>query len=200
MKLWYSPTSPFVRKVLMTAIEAGIEHDIEKIACGPLGPTGAIAADNPLGKVPALRTDDDEVLFDSRVICEYLDSLHGGDKIFPPAGAARWTALRRAELADGAVDAGILAMMETRRPAEEQSAAWIEKQKSVVGLALDALEGEADTLGDSVDISTITICCALGWIEFRNVLGDWRASRPALADWYAGFSARQSALATEPAE
>jgi len=200
MQLWYSATSPYVRKVVMAAKELGLDGRIENIASGPLGPSGAIAADNPLGKVPALRTDSGDVIIGSRVICEYLDSLHDGAKLFPSPGADRWRVLKVCELADGAMDAGILAIMETRRAADEQSPGWIEKQKAVVGLALDALEGEADALGQDADIATITVCCALGWLEFRNIVEDWRANRPALADWYAGFSARPSALATEPAD
>jgi len=202
MQLHANAASPFVRKVRVAALETGLDARIEKIERRqtPVAADAALNADNPLGKIPCLITDEGLALYDSRVICEYLDSLHDGKKLFPAPGPERWRALKVCELADGAMDAGILALMETRRPADEQSPGWIEKQKAVVDLALDALEIEADGLGSEADIATITVCSALGWIEFRSVVEDWRNDRPALADWYAGFSARPSALATEPRE
>ena len=114
MKLCYSPTSPYVRKVVVTAMETGLEPGIERIANNVWDPATDIAATNPLGKVPALTTDDGAVLFDSPVICEYLDSLHDGAKLFPAAGPARWRALRQQALCDGILDAGILRMLEGR--------------------------------------------------------------------------------------
>src|SRR3546814_18835248 len=102
MKLYYSPSSPYVRKVSIVALEAGLDGRIERIpaATTPVAPNEAVAKANPLAKVPTLVTDDGEMLFDSRVICEYLDSLHQGAKLFP-AGAARWRALRLQALGDG---------------------------------------------------------------------------------------------------
>ena len=117
MKLRYSPTSPYVRKVTVTAQETGVQPRIERVPTVTTDPASGLAKDNPLGKVPTLILDDGERLYDSPVICEYLDGLHGGAKIVPPAGPERWVALRRQALADGILDAAVLRLMETRRPA-----------------------------------------------------------------------------------
>ena len=148
MKLRYSPASPYVRKCLALAHEAGLAGRIDLVPTVTADPCSGLANDNPLGKIPALATDDGQVLFDSPVICEYLDSLHGGGKFLPPAGPARWTALRRQALADGLLDAALLRRYESARPADEQSPGWHDKQKAVITRALDALEAEADRLGD----------------------------------------------------
>ena len=122
MKLRYSLTSPYVRKVVVCALELGIDGRIERIATNTADPANGLAADNPLAKVPALITDDVGPLYDSPVICEYLDSLQGAPKLHP-AGAARWPALRRQALADGMLDAAILRRLEEMRPKGEQSPA-----------------------------------------------------------------------------
>ena len=136
-----------------------------------------IAEDNPLGKIPALFTDSGHILYDSPVICEYLDSLHDGANLFPSAGGARWTALRRQALADGILDAGVGRRLESRRPEDEQSANWIKRYQGVVARGLDALEGEASDLQDRITIGHIAIGCMLGWLEFRFPDEDW-AGRP----------------------
>jgi len=203
MKLCYSPTSPYVRKVTMTALETGTHDQIERVLMFPAGPATDVAKVNPLGKVPALTLDDGSVLYDSPVICEYLDSLGGGCGLFPTTGPERWNILRLQALADGVLDAGILILMEGRRPEGERSPDWVTRQKLAMTQGLDAMEAGVDALGGSggeaVTIAHITFCAALGWIDFRSVI-DWRESCPALADWYAAYSARPSAMATEPAD
>jgi glutathione S-transferase len=198
MKLRYSLTSPFVRKVAILVIETGLDSRIERIATNTNDPASGLKRENPLGKVPSLTLDDGTILFDSPVICEYLDSLHSGAKMIPSAGEARWTALRRQALGDGIMDAAILRRLESRRPSGEQSAAWIETQRAKVVAGLDALEGEADKLGDGVDIGLIAIACALGYLDFRFADEDWRRSRPKLARWFAGIARRASVQATAP--
>ena len=200
MKLRYSPTSPYVRKVLVMALETGLDGRIERIPTNVWDPETDIGADNPLGKVPALITDGGEVLFDSPVICEFLDSLHDGQKLFPPAGGVRWTALRRQALADGILDAAVLRLLESRRAAGERSDGWAEHQKGAALRALDAFEEEADALGDAVTIGHVAIGCALGYVDFRVAGDNWRDGRPALADWFEGFAERPSMAATVPAD
>jgi glutathione S-transferase len=201
MKLRYSPASPYVRKCLALAHEAGLAGRIDLVPTVTADPCSGLANDNPLGKIPALATDDGQVLFDSPVICEYLDSLHGGGKFLPPAGPARWTALRRQALADGLLDAALLRRYESARPADEQSPGWHDKQKAVITRALDALEAEADRLGDPagpVDVGRIAIGCALGYLDFRFAADAWREGRPKLARWYEDFAKRPSMAATVP--
>ena len=111
MKLHYNAASPFVRKVMAVAIETGQEDRLAPVTrmMTPVKPDAELVLDNPLGKIPCLLTDDGAVLYDSRVVCEYLDSLHDGPKMFPAGGPARWTALRRQAEGDGIMDAGVLA-------------------------------------------------------------------------------------------
>jgi len=193
MKLRYSPTSPYVRKVLATAIELGLETRIERIS------TDDLVTDNPLSKVPALTMDDGEVLYDSPVICEYLDSLHQGARLFPPAGTARWRALRQQALCDGVLDAAILRMLESKRRPE--ALRWpdeIAKQGGKVARALDRLEAEAADLEGPLTIGQIAVGCTLGYLDFRFGDEDWRPTHPKLAAWHAEFAKRPSMLETVP--
>jgi glutathione S-transferase len=203
MKLHHSVASPYVRKVMAVAIETGLEDRIEPIGrvVTPVKPAPGLVADNPLGKIPCLVTDDGAALYDSRVICEYLDGLHDGPKIFPQAGPARWTALRRQAEGDGILDAALLARYETfLRPEERRWPEWLDGQKLKFGRALDALETETAAFEGTVDIGTIAIGCALGYLDFRFGADDWRATRPRLAAWFEGFARRPSMARTAPAE
>jgi glutathione S-transferase len=202
MRLHYNAASPYVRKVMAVAIETGLEERLEPIrrTMTPIAPDADLVADNPLGKIPCLVTDDGAVLYDSRVICEYLDSLHAGPKMFP-AGAKRWPALRRQATADGILDAAVLTRYETfLRPEECRWPQWIEGQKLKFRRALDSLEGEAAAFGDTVDIGTIAIACALGYLDFRYADENWRAARPRLAAWLKRFAERPSIARTAPSE
>lgn len=203
MKLHYNRASPFVRKVMAVVIETGLEDRIEPVTrlMTPIQPDADLVRDNPIGKVPCLVTDDGTALYDSRVVCEYLDSLHDGPKMFPAAGPARWTALRRQAEGDGIMDAGVLARYETfLRPQERRWPEWIDAQKLKFRRALASLEDEAGTFGDTVDIGTITIGCALGYLDFRYADEDWRPARPQLAAWFERFAARPAMARTAPVE
>jgi len=198
MKLRYSPLSPYVRKVMAVAHEIGLEGKIQTIVTDTRRGDPELNKENPLGKVPTLVTDGGETLYDSRVIAEYLDSLHDGAKIFPPAGGARWTALRRQALADGIMDAALLGVYEKLRPEGEQSASWVLKLKSKVSQGLEVLEEEAEEFGDGFDIGLLAIGCALGYLDLRYGDDNWRGDHPALADWFEIFSDRPSMTATAP--
>ncbi len=202
MKLYHSAASPFVRKALVAAHETGLTERIEiaTIALTPVASNAELNEENPLGKIPALVLEDGTTLFDSRVICEYLDTLHEGPRLFPAAGPERWTAIRRQALADGLLDAAILGRYETfLRPAERQWTDWIDGQRAKFRRALDALESEADRFGETVDIGTIAAACATDYLDFRSLDDGWRDSRPRLAAWLEGFAARPSMQATRPA-
>lgn len=194
MKLRFSGTSPFVRKVVIQALETGLDSKIERITTATTDP--ALAKENPLSKVPSMTLDDGTHLYDSPVICEYLDSLHGGPKMFPAAGPARWTALRRQALGDGMMDAAVARRGESRRPANEQSPAGMELQRAKVAAGLDVLEAEADKLGSGIDIGLISIACALGYLDFRFASEDWRKGHPKLARWFEAFAKRPSMQST----
>lgn len=197
MKLRYSPTSPYVRKVTVTALETGLDKKIERILTIPASAPD-LPSDNPLGKVPTLILDNGDRLFDSPVIVEYLDGLHSGAKIVPTSGDARWKALRLQALADGILDAAVLRLMETRRPATEQSKAWMERQRTVVNRGLDWLEQHVAGLDDTVTIGNITVAIVGDYLDFRFGAEDWRQGRPKLAEWQKRFASRASLKATYP--
>ena len=202
MKLYHSPASPFVRKALVAAHETGLAERIEivTVALTPVESNAELDEENPLGKIPALILEDGTALFDSPVICEYLDTRHDGPRLFPAGGPERWTALRRQALADGLLDAAILCRYETfLRPAERQWTDWVDGQRAKFRRALDALEGEADSFGDAVDIGTIAAGCAADYLDFRSLDDGWRDTRPRLAGWLEGFVERPSMQATRPA-
>ena len=196
MKLHFSPASPYVRKTLVTAHEAGLADKIEKMANSPWEEND-LSNDNPIGKVPALILDDGTVLFDSRVICEFLDATSDAPSLFP-AGPARWNALRLAAMGEGIMDAGVGITIERRKSDAEPSDWYIDRQKEKIARTVDALDSEADQLQGPLDIGQITVGCALGYILFRDFIGDWRPERPALAAWYDSFAQRPSMRATEP--
>ena len=145
----------------------------------------ALQAVNPLSKVPTLVTDDGQSLFDSPVICEYLDSQGDAAKLFPPAGPARWTALRQQALADGILDATQPRRREVALPQDQGRQEYIALQQGKVTRALDSLEAEADSLGALTTIGEITIGCALGYLDFRFPHEPWRPGHPKLEAWYA---------------
>lgn len=197
MKLYFSPASPFVRKVRVTAHELGLSDEIElvSISLTPVSPHDGVRSTNPIGKIPTLIMDDGTALYDSPVICEYLDALVGGHRIFPSSGSTRWTALRRQALADGIMDAAVLTRYEEAvRPKDLRWQAWVDGQFLKIRTALDVLEHE--DLEGVFDIGTISIACALGYLDLRFASEGWRTSRPRLAAWLATVGKRPSLAAT----
>jgi glutathione S-transferase len=201
MKLFATDTSPFARKVLVAARELGLADRIEKVALrpSPLEANPALSAHNPLNKIPALLPDEGSALYDSAVICDYLDTLHDGRKLVPERGNTRFEVLRRQALCDGILEAGILVFYElSMRPQELHWAPWLDGQRQKVRQALDLLEGEAAGFGAEVDLGQICAGVTLGWLEFRKPVGDIRAGRPRLFAWYESFRQRPSMAATAP--
>jgi len=196
MKLRYATTSPFVRKVTVTALETGQDGEIERVKTSTADPE--LARHNPLNKIPALVLEDGTVLIDSAVICEFLDGRKGG-KLFP-TGPARWATLSRTALCDGIMDAAILRRYESLRPETLRSIEWDTRQKSKIDNSLAALEREAASYGDRVDIGTLTVAIMLDYLDFRFASEAWRDAHPVLAQWHKTFSARPSLKATMPAD
>jgi glutathione S-transferase len=182
MKLAYSPASPYVRKVMACAIKRGIDDRIERLKIGTTDP--ALLQYNPLSKVPTLMTDDGMSIYDSPVICEYLDSIGSAPGLFPAAGPARWRALTQMALGDGILDATQPRRRELTLPQDEGRKGYIELQQGKVRRAVDLLEKEADTLGALATIGEITIGCALGYLDFRYANEPWRPGHPKLEAWY----------------
>lgn len=196
MKLFYSPTSPYVRKVLACAILRGLDGRIETVPTNPhQSPPGLIGA-NPLSKVPCLVTDDGVALFDSPVICEYLDSLGDAAPLFPPAGAARWRALILQAMGDGILDAAVARRMEQGRPQEAARDAAMARMRAAAERSMDMLE--ATLPGEAADIGTVAVACALGYLDLRFAGEPWREGRPRLAAWFARMEAMPALARTAP--
>ena len=196
MRLFHSPTSPFVRKVMACAVARGVHAQIEKVSTDPWSSPPALLAHNPLAKVPCLVTDDGLALFDSRVICEYLDSVGGDAPMFPPQHAARWRALKFQAVGDGIMDAAVLARNESARPREDARDGVIARQKDAIARALDLLESGPPAT--HIDIGSITVACALGYLDLRHAALRWREARPRLARWHAELSATPEMTETAP--
>lgn len=200
MQLFTSPTTPFGRKAMVLIRESGLEgRVIETVVSGsPLDP-GSIPLDqNPLGKIPALVLGDGQAIYDSRVICRYLDQVSGAG--FYPTGDVLWPVLTLEATADGILEAALLMVYEGRlRPEEFRFAPWVEGQWGKVGRVLDALEGNwMPLLGGPITMAHVAIAVALGYLDFRHADRDWRADRPQLAAWEAGFAKRPAMQATKP--
>ena len=200
MKLLYSGASPYVRKVMVVAHETGQVDRLELVpsSVAPTLVNPEVAAENPLVKVPTLVIEGGQhSLFDSRVIAEYLDTLHGGRRLFPAEGPARWTALRRQAIADGLLDAALLTRYENNlRPEPQRWQAWTDGQFRKVRQAVASLA--AEDLGDEPTVGEIAAGCALGYLDFRFPDEDWRKAHPALGAWYAKIAERPSFVATVP--
>ncbi|WP_109126428.1 glutathione S-transferase family protein [Dyella sp. C11] len=197
MKLLYQSHSPYARKVLVFAHEVGLAGQIQVVHhdTSPTLRNHDVFALNPLGKVPVLVCDDETVLFDSSVICEYLDGLHGGRKLFPSTPANRFRALRNQAVAMGLADAGIAVRWEAeRRPEALRWPAMRDGHLAKVVGACDYLETQIGA-GVHVDIGDVALATALSWIAFRNVY-DFQAGRPRLSAWYERMCARASMRAT----
>ena len=203
MKLHWSSRSPFVRKVMVFAHETGLAAriDCERTLVVMSQPNTQLMQLNPLGKIPTLVTDDGRMLQDSLLICDYLDTLHGGRRLIPAAGDARWQALGWHALANGMLDTLVLWRNETLKPVAQQGADLLAAFALKTRNAVNYLEHAAATLAQTpFGIGHITIGVALGYIDFRFPELAWREGHPALADWYASFAARPSAQATQPVD
>jgi len=199
MKLYHAAPSPFARKARIAASLRGLADRLELVAVDAMASPPELVAANPLSKIPALLTDDGQCLYDSPVICEYLDELGDAPRLFPAAGPARWTALRLQALGDGIMDAALAVVYESRRPPEDARAANVARQKAAIARALDALEAETETLEGPWTIGSVTAVCALGYLEFRLGVDNWLATRPKLAAWYAKASAEPLIAESAPA-
>ena len=192
MRLRWSPSSPYTRKALVVASEVGVLDRIELVATAVTKPTPELFADNPLAKIPVLILDDGTSLFDSRVVCEYIDALGAGPKLFPAGGAARWRALRQQALGDGLLDAALLIRYELRRDEGMRSPAWVSAQMGRITRGLAAASGE--DLAGALTIGHVTMAVALSYLDFRFADLDWRSTHPSLATWYDDSFAQRASM------
>ncbi|MBI3153838.1 MAG: glutathione S-transferase N-terminal domain-containing protein [Burkholderiales bacterium] len=202
MKLIGSPTSPYVRKVRMVMAEKKL--DFQLVVEDPWAGDAVLKA-NPLGKVPCLVMEGGEAVFDSRVIVEYLDTLSPVGKLIPPSGRERVEIRTWEALADGLLDAAVLARLEATWPGRapaQRCQAWIDRQMSRVASSLKAMsQGLGETpwcAGNALTLADIAVGCALGYLDFRFPQIDWRGDYPNLARLHAKIAARPSYAETAP--
>ena len=210
MRLYHSPTSPYVRKVMVLLHETGTLDRVTLVPGSgtPIDPGQAPLDANPLGKVPALDRPDGPAIYDSRVICRYLDATFGTGRY--PESPRLWDTLTIEATADGILDAALLMVYETRiRPEDRRFAPWVEGQWAKIDRALDTLEtrwighltGPLDagkTDPGHIDMGQIAVACALGYVDFRHAARNWRKGRPRLAAFAAAMALRPSMQATQP--
>lgn len=197
MKLIYAGPSPYSRKVRIVIAEKNLDDDIQFVPCNPFEDAPDLRAANPLGKVPVLILNDGATLYDSPVICEYLDSL-GQEPRLLPEGEAGWTVRRRHALADGLLDAAFNIVIERRRPETERSISWLDRWNGTIDRALAHVDAEIDSLGAEPTLAHIAFGCALGYLDFRLPGRPWRGAYPNAAAWFEAFSERPSMVATKP--
>jgi glutathione S-transferase len=200
MKLYYSAASPFARKVQIAAHELGLGDRLTLVTTNPFEASADLVSKNPLSQVPALILDDGTTLYDSAVICDYLNEL-GQGQLFPTSSPQRWTTLRWHALANGMTEAAVKRRIElTQRPQNQQSESYLARQRMAVSRGLDNLEQEAADLGrTALSIAHCAVAALLGYLDLRFADDRWRDNRPALAGWFEQFSQRPSMRATAPA-
>ncbi|MGI9520285.1 MAG: glutathione S-transferase family protein [Hyphomicrobiaceae bacterium] len=187
MKLLSAGPSPYVRKVRITAALKGLAAHMSVLSADS-PELGELRARNPLSKIPILVLDSGEVIFDSHVICEYLDAQVAAPVLFPAEGAARWEMLTRAAIADGMLDAALLLVYEKRyRPEEKWVQSWMDMQQAKIDKAVGHLEANPPVWDRNPDYSHITIAAALGYLDFRHG-GAWREENPKMVEWLENFA------------
>jgi len=202
MKLHWSPRSPYVRKVMIVAHELGLADRLETVrtVVGGTQPHLELMRENPLGKIPTLVLQDGTIIYDSPVVCEYLDTLHDGPKLFPD-WPHRLVAMRRHALGDGMLDIALASLGERFRPKERQSEPHMTLWAAKLRCCIDALEQDAAALAtDRWSIGHIAIGNALSYLDFRFGDLSWRDGHPRLAAWHAAFDARPSVVANPPVD
>ena len=188
MKLLSSPASPFGRKVKMAIAMKHLKDKVEVTTVDATKGDNTLSAANPMGRIPVLLTDSGQVIHDSHVICEYLDSVGTGPALFPASGPARWDTLTRASLADGIIEAALLMVYEGRyRPENMKVQSWLDRQTSKINASLAVLEKNPPMWTGAPDYGHLTLAAALGYLDFRHA-GTWRAGHPKLVAWLDAFA------------
>ncbi|HEY4134955.1 MAG TPA: glutathione S-transferase family protein [Alphaproteobacteria bacterium] len=197
MKLFSSPASPYVRMVEAVSILKGLDQKIEKLRAREAGVD--LGALNPLNKIPTLTTDDGETLIESALICQYLDEIGQGPKLYGADPAARRRMLQLEALGHGVLDAAVACRMEVREHTpDKQSAPWIERQQKKLDLGFAAIETALDKIGPTLGVPHVTYACMLFFVDHHKVFESWRDKHPKLAAWYADVRKQPALAKTEP--
>ena len=198
MKCYITANSPFARKVRVAANETGLADEVEWQMITREERAEIVPTINPLGKVPVAILETGDILFDSAVICAYVDSLNTGPKLIPETGDQRWTVFTLEALGDGLCEAVIAASQEDQKPDGQRSQAIVDRQTGKATSALGALDKMAGDFNDPPLMGEIAVACALGYMELRDAVPGWRETYPALSGWYTEILKRQSFIRTAP--
>ncbi|WP_437891179.1 glutathione S-transferase [Phytobacter sp. V91] len=199
MKLIGSYTSPFVRKISIILLEKGITFEF--VNEQPYNAINNVMHYNPLGKVPALVTDEGDVWYDSPIIAEYIELLNIAPAMLPQDPLAALKMRQIEALADGIMDAALISVRESARPAAQQSESERQRQREKINHSLDCLERYLDEgllRGDALDLATVSVACAIGYLNFRHVAPGWCVDRPLLVKLVENLFQRESFARTEP--
>jgi glutathione S-transferase len=197
MEFLYTPTSPFSRKALVVAHELGIAGHLQLRSVHPRKEAGTVAERNPLGKIPALTTPESLVLYDSAVICAWLDATYGDGRLHPK-GPRRWHVLREIALADGILEAASLVRQERLRPAALCSPELVAVEVGRIHRVLDHLESTVALFDKPLAMGQLSLACAFDWLTFRLPDQDWYGNRPRLVAAIDTLLERASFVATNP--
>jgi len=197
MKLYASPRSPYVRKVRVAAHELGLSERLTLVEATPKNVIELVSPDNPLGQIPTLVLGDGTAIYDSPVVCDYLDTLHDRAPLIPRDGPARWQALKLQAVGDAMLDQAIAVYMDEGRPAERRDEALLDRRRTRLKRCLSALEDDAASLDEALTIGPIAVACALGYLDFRLGRYFWRPEQPDLEAWFDRFAERPSMRATQ---
>jgi len=197
MKLYSSPRSPYVRKVWVAAHELGLADRLELIEATPRNIIEVVGRHNPLGQIPTLVLGDGTAIYDSPVVCDYLDTLHDGPPLIPRDGPMRWQALKLQAIADAMLDQAIAVYTDAGRPAEQRNEAMLDRRRTRLKRCLSSLEDDTASLDGALTIGQIAVACALGYLDFRLGRDFWRPEQPNLAAWFDRFAERPSMRATQ---
>jgi glutathione S-transferase len=202
MKFYSSPLSPYARKVSVLLHETKLFENVEIIMAPtpgtPLNPGDYSINHNPLGKIPVLIQNDGFAIYDSRVICRYLDELARSNLY--SQGSDHWRMMVLEATGEGVIDAALLMSYEWRiRPEEFRFPEWVEGQWSKISRTLETIEDRwMEELYGKLNMGQIVLGCALGYLDFRNSDRNWRDQNPLLANWFKSFSERESMVKTAP--
>jgi glutathione S-transferase len=198
MKCYMTGNSPYARKIRVAAIESGLGDEVEWVTLTREERAELVPAMNPLGKVPVAVLESGQVLLDSPVICAYVDSLNKGPKLIPESGDERWAVLTLEALGDGLGEAVIGVSQEAQKPEDKRTQGVVDRQAGKANSGLAALDKQAGDFNEPPLMGEISVACALGYMEYRDVVPGWRETYPALSGWYANILKRQSFILSTP--
>ncbi len=198
MELYISPTSPYARKAWMMVLEKGLAEQVEIKPVNPWESPPELTVKNPLSQVPVLAIGSDQYVYDSRVICAYLDSLGEGPQLVPQEGMERMAVLRMEALADGMSDVAVNVFFARKGNGDNPDTPAIERQLGKIDAVLRVMQDELPQFEGKLNLGTIAYGAALGYLDLRYRELEWRKRVPELANWFKTMEQRPAMMITIP--